>query len=308
MEKLIIGTRGSQLAMWQTTHVASMLQEAGCDATWEVIHTQGDQITDRPISELGVYGAFTKALDDAVLDKRVDIAVHSAKDMPADLPDGLAIWAFLRRADPRDVLLGCSPEIHLENFSRPLIIGTSSVRRRALLGHYFSHVEVRELRGNIDTRLRKLEEGQYDGIMLAYAGIKRMGWERYIVQKLNPHIFTPAIGQGAIAIVGRADDPRQAQWGSVLNHDATAHAVHCERRFLHMLAGGCITPAFGLATVTHEEITLTAGLVAEDATDLWRFTESRPLSEGLALGEDLARKVLRATQSNGNLHERNKTS
>ncbi|MEO1452013.1 MAG: hydroxymethylbilane synthase, partial [Bacteroidota bacterium] len=251
---------------------------------------------------------FTKALDDAVLAGQVDLAVHSAKDMPADLPEGLAIWAYLRREDPRDVLLGCSPEIHLENFSRPLVIGTSSVRRRALLGHYFSHVEVRDLRGNIDTRLRKLEEGQYDAIMLAYAGVKRMGWDRYIVQKLNPHIFTPAIGQGAIAIVGQADHPQRERVAALLDHMPTAYAVNCERRFLHILAGGCITPAFGLATVTPKEITLTAGLVSEDTQDLWRFTESRPLSEGLALGEALARNVLKATQSNGNLHERNKTS
>lgn len=308
MEKLNIGTRGSKLALWQANRVADLLTEGGVPHALEIIQTKGDQVTDRPIAALGMYGAFTKALDDAVLGRQVDIAVHSAKDMPATLPEGLAIWAFLKREDPRDVLLGCSPDIHLENFSRPLIIGTSSVRRKALLEHYFTHVEVRPLRGNIDTRLRKLESGQYDGIMLAYAGIKRMGWERYVVQKLNPHIFTPAIGQGAIAIVGLADHPMRARVNTLLNHVPTAHAVHCERRFLHILAGGCITPAFGLATVTPEEITLTAGLVAEDAQDLWRFTESRPLAEGSALGEALARQVLRATQSNGNLHERNKTS
>ncbi|MEO1384579.1 MAG: hydroxymethylbilane synthase, partial [Bacteroidota bacterium] len=173
--RIKIGTRGSKLALWQANLVQSTLSQYGIEAELVIVSTYGDTNQVAPLYAMGATGVFTKALDEALLNDAVDIAVHSAKDMPSQLAQGLAEFAYLQREDPRDVLLATTNEVQLDNFARPLVIGTSSVRRQALMRHYFPHVTLKDIRGNVDTRIQKMEAGDYDGIILARAGVKRMG-------------------------------------------------------------------------------------------------------------------------------------
>jgi hydroxymethylbilane synthase len=290
--RIRIGTRASKLALWQARHVQALLAGDGVESDLVEVTTTGDVVQDRPLHQVKAVGIFTKALDDALLEGRADIAVHSAKDLPSTLVDGLDLLALLKREDPRDVLLAMGPEVNLENFSRTWIIGTSSVRRAAFLRHYFQHLDIRDIRGNVDTRVAKLAAGDYDGIVLAMAGVKRMGLQQYIVQKLNPATFTPAVGQGAIAVVGRRGAPQREALRQRLNHRMTEIAVTAERAFLRKLGGGCSIPAFGLATVVGETVSLTAGLATESGSHLQRYTFEGPVAEAAAIGARLGQQVL----------------
>lgn len=292
-----IGTRGSQLAMWQATHVSQYLASQGWETEFVEVSTHGDQQQDAPLYQLGSVGLFTKALDDALLRGDCDIAVHSAKDLPSMPTEGIDLLAFLQREDVRDVLLGRSEEVHLENFSRPLVIGTSSVRRRALLTHHFPGIQLKNIRGNVDTRLRKMTEGEYDGIVLAMAGVKRLGLTRHIVQKFNPHALTPAVGQGAIAVACRRGYEHQAALRAILNHVPTEYALRAERAFLRALRGGCSTPAFALATLVGATLTMTAGLAEEDGSRVYRQTLDGPAAGAESLGEQIAAYILSIKQS-----------
>jgi len=198
---MIIGTRGSKLALWQANWVQKQLKEAGIESQLHIITTEGDRRTDVPLHALSSTGLFTKTLDEALLMKDIDLAVHSAKDMASILVEGIDLLAFMKREDPRDVLLADTNSIQFDNLSKPLTIGTSSVRRQHMIRHFFPHIVLKDLRGNVDTRVQKLENGEYDGIMLALAGVKRMGYTSKVVQKLHPDSFTPAVGQGAVAVV-----------------------------------------------------------------------------------------------------------
>jgi hydroxymethylbilane synthase len=298
MKQLKIGTRGSKLALWQARKVQEMLLNAGILAELVKITTTGDQIQDVPLHEIGTTGIFTKALDQALLQGEIDLAVHSAKDMPSVPPEGLHLAALLKREDPRDVLLASSSQVSLENLSRPWVIGTSSVRRRALLQHHFSHVQVKDIRGNLDTRLGKMLDGAYDGIMLAYAGVKRMGFEKYIVQKLNAASFTPAVGQGAVAVVTREKDENIPALRTALHHPETGYAVASERAYLHAVDGGCHSPVFGLATVVGSQISLTAGMANPDGKRILRFTGEGNVSEAEKIGQQLAKQVLESVNNN----------
>ncbi len=287
-----IGTRGSKLALWQANLVRDLLRGAGWNADLVTIKSEGDLVQDVPLHEIGLPGAFTRNVDQAVTSGRVSLAVHSAKDMPSVLAEELEIVAFLRREDPRDVLLAVSEDVHLENFSRSLTIGTSSLRRAAFLRHYFEHVQVKDIRGNVDTRIARMEAGIYDGLVLAYAGVKRMGLERYIVQKFNLSSFTPAVGQGAIAVVCKKDFEYKSQVRAVLNHPDTEYSLLCERSFLRTIDGGCKTPAFGYASVFGDKLTFHGGVAETDGSIIHRHTEEGSTADAALIGDRLAHHIL----------------
>jgi len=293
-----IGTRGSKLALWQAEKVRSLLQEQGIECAIVTVDTYGDLQTKDALHRLGRIGIFTKQLDLALLDNMVDIAVHSAKDMPSEEDNDLHIAAFLKREDPRDVMLGMSEEISLENFAKPLTIGTSSLRRAALIKRYFPHVTVKNIRGNLDTRLEKLKKGEYDGILLAYAGVKRMNFSKYIRHKFKTVVFPPAIGQGAIAVSCRKNDPRRTQIHQILNHQTTALSVQAERAFLRTLRGGCQTPVFGLATIIGTEIELKAGVISEDGSELFEKTGRSTQENAIQLGQKIGEEIRQEIQGN----------
>ena len=247
---------------------------------------------------MGSVGVFTRALDDALLAGEIDLAVHSAKDIPSTIPNELEIVAFLKRENPREVLLGASKEVQLENLSRPWCIGTSSVRRKAQLAYFAPHIQVKDIRGNLNTRLKKLQSGEYDGILLAYAGVKRMGWEHLITQKLNVQSFVPAVGQGAVAVVSRKDYDHFEKVKSLLNHKATEWAIRAERSFLRTMQGGCHSPVFGLATLVQDHLSITGGISALDGKRMVKKTLDGPATNGQELGTQLAREVLEDIQIN----------
>ncbi len=251
---LVIGSRGSMLALWQARHVQALLGGAGIETKIEVIHTTGDKITDVSLAKLGAQtstkGLFTKELEDALLDGRIDLAVHSLKDMPTVLPDGLELVAVPERADPHDAVVGKA----LEDLPRGARVGTSALRRQAQLKALRPDLEVESIRGNLDTRLRKLDEGQYASIVLACAGLTRLGWQSRIAERLAAHRMCPAVGQGALAIEARTGDRRAA----VLNHPESWDAVSAERACLRAFGGGCQIP---LGAYAHHQ----AGRLAMDA-------------------------------------------
>ncbi|MEO0895269.1 MAG: hydroxymethylbilane synthase [Bacteroidota bacterium] len=289
---MIIGTRGSKLALWQAHWVQQKLRYAGIESQLKIISTEGDQRTDVPLHTLSTTGLFTKALDQALLRKEIDLAVHSAKDMASSLIEGIYLLAFMEREDPRDVLLADSDVVQFDNLSRPLTVGTSSIRRQYMIRHFFPHIQLKELRGNVDSRLAKMEKGEYDGIMLALAGVKRMGFTSKVVQKLHVDSFTPAVGQGAVAVVCHEELEKKDILQEILNHQATAIAVQAERAFLRTLGGGCSQPVFGHATVFQDKVRLTCGKLLHEGKELVRETAEDHVDQVIALGERLAQNVL----------------
>lgn len=287
-----LGTRGSKLAMWQARHVQTQLSLAGIPTEIIEISTQGDLIQNIPLHQMGLTGIFTSALDEALIAGEVDIAVHSAKDLPSTLNDELEIAAFLNREDPRDALVAINPEVHFENFTQVWTIGTSSVRRQALLKHYVPEVIIKDIRGNLDTRIAKLETGEYDGIILAMAGLKRLGLAHHVKQKMNLSTFTPAIGQGAIAVVTRKNSSATSSVRPVLHHNPTGVALTAERAYLRTLQGGCHTPAFAFANVIGDNITMNAGMGSAETGDLRRVESVAPIAQAQVLGETLAHQIL----------------
>ena len=239
--KLTIASRGSQLALWQARWVEARLSELGHQCHIEIIKTTGDKITDTPLAQLGATtggkGLFTKEIEEALLDGRADLAVHSLKDLPTELPKGLAIAAVPERDDPRDALIGRT----LAELESGETVGTSSLRRAAQLRRLRPDLRLESIRGNVDTRLRKLDEGQYAAIVLAAAGLRRLGWADRIAEILPPETMCPAVGQGALAIETRADGPARAACAA-LDHADTHAAVAAERAFLRALGGGCQVP------------------------------------------------------------------
>ncbi|MCL2142292.1 MAG: hydroxymethylbilane synthase [Methanimicrococcus sp.] len=238
---MIIGTRGSRLALVQTRKVAALLKEKGFDTTEEIIKTDGDRFTDRPLYQVSTgVGAFVRELDDAMIEKGIEIAVHSMKDLPTLRPPELITAAVLPRDSPYDVLL-TKTGLTIEELPKNAVIGTSSMRRRAQLLRFRPDLMIEELRGNIDTRLRKLDEGQYDGIILAEAGLERMGWDHMIRTRLDLDMFCPSPNQGTVAIVALDKTPAVAAV-SLLNHPTSQIETKIERLVVHDLEGGCTTP------------------------------------------------------------------
>ncbi len=284
------------MALWQANRVKDLLAEGGIESELLLYKTTGDLQQNQPLHKIGEKGLFTKVLDDAQLNDEVDLVVHSSKDLPSVLPAGLTIGAFLKREDPRDVLLSDSEDVDLDNFSRPLVIGTSSLRRGAFMRHYLPHCEVKLIRGNVDTRVAKMQAGEYDGILLAYAGVKRMEMTHLVRRKLRVERFTPAVGQGAIAITVREDDAATIQLiRPLLNHIETEIAVTAERALLRTLEGGCQTPIFALATVQEQTLSMHGGVARTDGSEVLRDRIEGHINEAGLLGERLANQL----KSNG---------
>jgi hydroxymethylbilane synthase len=293
---LRIATRKSQLALWQAEHVAALLRAAhpGLEIEMVPLLTQGDRIQDRSLAAIGGKGLFIKELEVAIEDKRADIAVHSMKDVPADLPDGLYIAAVLERADPRDALVTASGIARLEDLPRGAVVGTSSLRRQAQIKALRADLRIESLRGNVDTRVRKLDAGGMDAIVLACAGLVRLGLEARISARLDPKVCLPAVTQGVIGIECRRSDARTVSLLQPLEDPATRKVMDAERAFAARLGGSCQSPIAGYAELGSSSITL-RGLVAEpDGSRLLRDTATGDLENPAALGRQLAERLLAA--------------
>jgi hydroxymethylbilane synthase len=291
-----VASRGSELALWQANHVRDLLLRADPSASVEiqVVRTTGDRITDVPLSRIGDRGLFTKEIDSQLLDGSADLAVHSLKDVPTRLPDGLVLAAVTVREDPRDVLL-CRPDqpAGLDSLPEGARVGTSSLRRRAQLRARRPDLEVVDLRGNLNTRLARLDAGDYDAILLAAAGVIRLGWRDRISAWLEPEEWLPAVGQGALALVARSDDAAIRPALAALHDHETAACVVAERALLHALEGGCQIPIGALATVTGDAVHLSALVAGVDGSPLLRADDSAPLDRAPELGARLAEDLLR---------------
>jgi hydroxymethylbilane synthase len=293
----VIGSRGSKLALVQAEWVKAQLLvlNPGCDIHIEIIKTSGDVKTD-PLSVIGGQGVFTKELEDALFDRRIDLAVHSLKDLPTITPNGLALAGICEREDPRDALvlpndsaLACTS---IKDLPARAVVGTSSPRRLAQLQSLRDDLDIKDLRGNVDTRLRKLDEGQYDAVILAAAGLKRLGFQNRISGTIPPELMLPAVGQGAIGIETRADDTAVREAVRALDHGATRTACIAERAFLRALGGGCQLPIAGHADM-YGEILRIEGLVASrDGKQIARDQLSGPAGKAEDLGLRLADHLL----------------
>jgi hydroxymethylbilane synthase len=291
--KLRIATRKSPLALWQANHVreALLARHPRLDVELVTMTTQGDRILDTPLAKVGGKGLFVKELETGMLDRRADLAVHSMKDVPVEFPDGLGLGAILPREDPRDVLIS-NTFAAIDELPTGARVGTSSLRRQCQLRAQRPDLEVLDLRGNVNTRLRKLDNGDYDAIMLAAAGVKRMGWKERITQVLAPEQFLPAIGQGAIGIEIRRDDHRVAALVAELNDDQTAIRVSAERALNAALQGGCQVPIAGYAEISHGVIVLRALVGRPDGTSLIQGVISGRPEDARELGQVLADDLL----------------
>jgi hydroxymethylbilane synthase len=284
---LTIASRGSQLALWQARWVSAQLTALGHECRIEIIKTTGDKITDVPLAKVGGKGLFTKEIEEALLDGRADLAVHSLKDLPTELPAGLALAAVPEREDPHDAVVGCK----LADLPADAKVGTSSLRRAAQLRRLRPDVIIESIRGNLDTRLRKLDEGQYDAIVLAAAGLKRLGWAARIAEILPAEIMCPAVGQGALGIETRSSG---AGWDAcaALNHAATHSAVAAERAFLRSLGGGCQVPIGAHATVDGARLYLAGLVIAPDGSAVVRGECEGAVEEAEQIGAALGAQLM----------------
>lgn len=286
---VVIGSRGSQLALWQSRWVAARLAELGIGTRIEIIRTTGDKITDVALSKVGAKGLFTKELEEALIAREVDLAVHSLKDMPTELPEGLTLAAVPEREDPRDAIVGAK----LADLPSGARVGTSSLRRAAQLRAVRPDLTVESIRGNLDTRLRKLDEGQFDAIVLAAAGLRRLGWAARISELLDPSVMCPAVGQGALAIETRNGGDSAAALCAKLNHETTARCVEAERAVLRALGGGCQVPIGAHATIGAEQMmTLQAVVAAPDGGQVIAHHLSGAANDAQALGAAMAEHLL----------------
>jgi hydroxymethylbilane synthase len=295
---LRIGTRGSQLALWQARAVATRLEAFGFDAELVLIKTSGDRLQSAPMSEAGTKRLFVKEIEDALLAGAVDAAVHSAKDMPAELPAGLAIAATLPREDPRDVFVlpagHTADDVTAALAKRPdLRIGTSSIRRTAQLRPRFASAAFAPIRGNVDTRLRKLDAGEYDALILAAAGLRRLGFGDRISATISPHDCVPAPGQGIVAIEIRADDENSRKTVSRIHDAMAAAALEAERTVVAALGGGCQLPLGALASVNGSDMEVQAAVCSPDGTRVVRAHAHGPVSAAATLGERVAARLVR---------------
>ena len=288
-----LGSRGSHLALWQAEHIRSEIErETGRPVEITKIKTTGDMILDVPLSRVGGKGLFVKEIEEALLSGRIDLAVHSMKDVPTDLPDRLGIVAITRREDPRDAFLSVKYR-RLEELPQGGRVGTSSLRRQTQLLGLRPDLRIESLRGNLDTRIRKMEEGLFDAVILAAAGIRRLGWEAKITQYLPPELSLPAIGQGALGIEIRTDDLETREAVSFLNHRDTAYAVRAERGFLKRLEGGCQVPIASFGRTDGEAIVLEGLVGRPDGSQILRAGARGTVADPEGLGVSLAEELLR---------------
>ncbi len=304
-----IGTRGSQLALWQANWVKNRLEGLYPDQkiVLEIIKTKGDILLDTPLARVGGKGLFVKEIEEALLENRIDLAVHSMKDVPMEIPEPLWIPAITEREDPRDVLIS-KKNLVLVDLPPGARIGTSSLRRQSQLLHYRPDFQIVPLRGNVNTRLRKLEQEDLDAIVLAAAGIKRMGWEARITEYLSYQVSLPAIGQGALGIECRRDDRMINEMVAHLNHRVTARVVTAERAFLRRLEGGCQVPIACHGEIQAHVLRLTGLISTPDGKWMIRDQVSGEVGEGEngrqeeKLGIQLAERLL--AQGAGRILER----
>lgn len=288
-----IGTRRSPLAQWQAEWVAQQLKQGGVSSRLVLIETKGDRMLDVGIPEIGSKGVFTEDIEQQLGTGQIDMAVHSAKDMPSMLPEGFELVAFTIREQAHDVLV--SGQEHV-NLMEPICVGTSSSRRVAQLKHYYPHITTQSVRGNLQTRIRKLDEGSMDALVLAYAGVCRMGMQHLIRATLSLDQFTPAVGQGSLAIEvsSNLDKDKKGIINGLLNHLPTWYCLRSERAFLKTLQGGCSIPAFANAVIKGKEINIQGGIISLDGQRLVRRSFSGSLKEAQDLGNKLAQEVLQA--------------
>lgn len=295
-DRLVIATRKSKLALWQAEHVAALLREAHPGLTVELLpmSTKGDRILDRSLAAIGGKGLFIKELEAALEDGRAHLAVHSMKDVPGDLPPGMTLAAMLPRADPRDALITRGGE-GLEDLPQGARLGTSSLRRRAQLLASRPDLDVRTLRGNVETRLKRLDDGELDAIVLAAAGLTRLGLQSRIGSLLDPRVSLPAVGQGVIGIECRSADEVAREAVQALNDPAAHAAVTAERAFSRRLGGSCQSPIAAFAELEAKDHLTLRGLVAEpDGSRLIRDSVAGKAADAEALGDRLAERVLDA--------------
>ncbi|MGD8963381.1 MAG: hydroxymethylbilane synthase [Desulfobacterales bacterium] len=288
-----IGTRGSKLALWQANWTKSFLEAnfPSIPIELNIIKTQGDKILDVPLAKVGGKGLFVKEIEQALLAERIDIAVHSMKDMPADIPEGLCIGAIPERENPVDVFISRSG-MSFKELPAGSVIGTSSLRRGAQLRHNRADIVIQPVRGNLNTRLKKLETENIDALVLAAAGVKRLNLDHRITEYLDATVMLPAIGQGALCVEIRKDDPTVGPMVAAMDHAPTRAIVSGERAFLRRLEGGCQVPIAGHGTITKNTFTLT-GLVADvDGAKVIKGEKGGPVESAETIGIDLAEELL----------------
>jgi hydroxymethylbilane synthase len=285
---LTIGSRGSKLALWQANWVAARLKELGEPTRIEIIKTTGDKITDVALSKVGTKGLFTKEIEEALLDGSIDLAVHSLKDMPTELPAGLTLIAIPEREDPRDAMVGA----RLSDLGAGSTVGTSSLRRLAQLRMLRPDLKFEDIRGNVDTRLRKLDSGKYDAIVLAAAGLRRLGFADRIAEVLPVEQMLPAVGQGALAIETRDEESEATAVCRKLNNAATEICVMAERAVLATLGGGCQVPIGAYATPYGERISVDAVVVDPNGRRAIRRNAEGPAEDAAELGKMLGEQLL----------------
>lgn len=291
LRKIIVGSRRSKLALTQTNWFIDQMKQAGAPFEFEVkeIVTKGDQIVDVQLSKVGGKGLFVKEIEQALYDKEIDFAVHSMKDMPSELPEGLVIGCIPPREDARDAFISTG---HVKFMDLPVgaVVGTSSLRRSAQLLLMRPDIDINWIRGNVDTRLAKLETDEYDAIILAAAGLKRLGWSDDVVTEyLSVEDCLPAVGQGALAIECRGDDAELLAELSKLTHQDTWNAVHAERAFLYAMDGGCQVPIAGFATVQNDMIEFTGLVASPDAEQVYKESSSNVEPE--TAGKEVAKSL-----------------
>jgi hydroxymethylbilane synthase len=284
---LVIGSRGSQLALWQANYIKDRLEARGVETRIEIIHTRGDKILDVPLNKVGGKGLFTKEIEEALLDRRIDLAVHSLKDLPTELPKGLTLASIPQRVEPLDAIVGGK----LRGLRFGATVGTSSLRRIAQLRRIRPDLNIQSIRGNVDTRISKVEKGDYDAIVLAAAGLRRLGWGDIISETFPPHIILPAVGQGALAIETLDEGPGLKACEPL--DDPWAHfAVSAERAMLAELGGGCQVPIGAYATLENTELFLTGAVFAADGGTMIRYTATGDCTRPAELGRNVAKVLL----------------
>ena len=294
-DRIVIGTRSSKLALWQADYVADCLQKEypGLRVEKKLMTTKGDKILDAPLAKIGGKGLFTKELEMAMLAGEIDLAVHSLKDMPTEVPEGLVISAVTKRLDAGDALVSGKFQ-SLRELPLGAKVGTSSLRRKAQLLHVRPDLEIRDLRGNVNTRLKKLEEEDFDAIVLAVAGLKRLGFAHRITEILPKDILLPAVGQGALAIEAREDDGSVREMIAFLNDEGTVNCARAERAFLAKVEGGCQVPVGVYATANGEELCVEAVIASLDGKRLYRDAMHGSCKDAKEIGTALAEKLLEA--------------
>ena len=294
-QRIIIGTRGSKLALWQANHIASAIREEHPDAlvVTKVIQTTGDRMQSMPLSQIGGKGLFTKEIEEAMMAGEVDLAIHSLKDVPTELPEGLEIAVVTKRAHPGDAFISADFK-SVDDLPRGAKVGTSSLRRGAQLLHYRPDLEIIPLRGNVDTRLSKLDSDEFDAIVLAVSGLTRLGWESRITQVLPYEICLPAVGQGALGLEIRSDDEATCNMIAFLEDATTRYSIEAERSFLAHLDGSCQVP-FGVhGKVKGGEVELEGAILSLDGKICVREKMSAPVNNAKELGIELAEKLAQA--------------